>query len=174
MMIGAALLGYAVLPSDRGLYITATLVFCVAVFVARMLLRRRARHSPRSWQVMPAGFTVEPARFGDLPPLLLLMGALLIAAVDLGATLRAHGWSEQLLPEPGLLLLAFYAFRMLRRHRGSITLSPAGLALGSRLYPWKDVRLAYLHFDLRTAGAAGTPSASTVLLTAYRRRISIG
>jgi hypothetical protein len=146
LTVMALLLGYAVLPADKSIFTTAAAVLYAAAAVAWWIRRRHLLRRASTWQVRAPGFVVRRVRGGDAYIRLVLAGGLLPMAAATGAMFHAHGWSDYLLPEPFFLYPACFAVGTLPMG-ALIAVTPAGLTLGRRLWPWDDVRQAYLHVN---------------------------
>src|SRR5689334_10114631 len=98
------------------------------------------RTPPQQWEVLAGGgFSAAPR-----PETRIVLGAVLLIGAPLAALsyLSPSGGAEG---SPMLVLGCFYVLlELVRSSGGPVVVTPAGLSLGSRLYAWEDVHLAYL------------------------------
>lgn len=92
----------------------------------------------RGWQVVPGGFRAEPR-----PALRAILGVLLLLGMALtAASVVLDGGEDG--TQPLVFGCFFVLIELIRSPTGPVVVSPAGLSIGGRLYPWSDVHQAYL------------------------------
>jgi hypothetical protein len=97
----------------------------------------RLRTPPATWQVVPGGLRAEPFRWNRI-----VLAVLLTAGAGLLVANEFFGTPES--SQPYFLGCLLVAVELGRTPSGPVTLTPAGLVLGHRVFAWADVHQAYL------------------------------
>jgi hypothetical protein len=123
----------------------------VALYCACVVLWRLSRRKPRQpWHAAADGFRAEPR-----PGHRVVRGALLFLGVLLLLGTAVSAWGTDSGEGSGGVsgggetsLLGFVCFvlvrELIRSSAGPVVVNSAGVSVGGRLYPWRDVQQAYL------------------------------
>lgn len=117
-------------------FFAAAAVLCGGVLTLWLL---GLRTPTQRWQVMPGGGFRASPRPGNR----IVLGAMLLLLVPLAAAGFVFGSGND--DGPSVVAASLFVLvELVRSSAGPVLVSPAGLAIGTRLFPWDDVHLAYL------------------------------